>query len=479
MYNSTNKFSGVIFLQSVKTKVNKLSFFGKTTRIWIGAVLCIAIAAMNFSLIFFNPDPNDRNDIVIVLDPGHGGADVGAYNGTLGLYESEINLKIAIACRDILMRYDGVRVYMTHTGVRTRQGDSSLRNRINVAQEVGADIFISLHINSANSKTAHGAEIYVPHTTYKAEYNEKCTELANKILDNFKKLGLGSRGVKERKSGGARTYTYDNGTTEVGDYYYVIGEPIRRLGIPGILVEHAFIDGDSDFLDSDEKLELLGKADAEAIAEYYGLKLKKEYKELPSEVPEISSQTSDTGSDISSDYNGGFTSEEDIDEEVAAVEGMIKALPDTPTADDYEQVSRVRAAFDALGDNKQSLVSAELYQKLCNIITACENLRLPVRIAVKQGSEITIDRVNNKLLNVETAKQNSGKITVFSIMLELELYISPSAPEKYQDEANLDYRIVSPDGNLLEYSDAVPNGSVISIVCDNEVLDSLTLVILS
>ncbi|MDD6396229.1 MAG: N-acetylmuramoyl-L-alanine amidase [Firmicutes bacterium] len=465
------------FLQSVKKEDSKLSFFGKATRIWIATVLCMAIAAMNFSLIFFQPDHNDKDDIVIVLDPGHGGVDIGAYNSALGLYESEINLKIAIACRDILMHYDGVRVYMTHTGVRTRQGDASLRNRINVAQEVGADIFISLHINSADSKTAHGAEIYVPHTTYKAEYNQKCTELANKILDNFKKLGLGSRGVKERKSGGARTYTYDNGTSEVGDYYYVVGEPIRRLGIPGILVEHAFIEGDSDFLDSDEELELLGKADAEAIAEYYGLTLKDEYKHVSSQ--ETSSHTADAGSNISSDDNGGFTSEEDMDEEVAAVESMINALPDNPTADDYEQINKVRAAFDALGDNKQSLVSAELYQKLCNVITACENLRLSVRIAVKQGSEMAIDRVNNKLLNVETAKQNSGKITVFSIMLELELYISPSAPEKYQDETNLDYRIVNPDGDLLEYSDTVPNGSVISIVCDNEVLDSLTLVILS
>lgn len=464
-------------MQSVKTEKKDLSFFIKITRIWISAVLCIAVAVMNFSLIFFKFDPNNKDDIVIVLDPGHGGADVGAYNSTLGLYESQINLKIAIACRDSLMKYDGVRVYMTHTGVSTRQGESSLRSRINVAEEVGADIFISLHINSADSKSAHGAEIYVPHTTYKPEYNENCTELANKILDNFKALGLGSRGVKERKSGGARTYTHEDGTTEIGDYYYVVGEPIRRLGIPGILVEHAFIGGDSDFLDSDEDLELLGKADAEAIAEYYGLELKKEYEDVSSQTSDI---TSNTGSDISSDIDdGGFTSEEDVDEEVAAVESMINALPDNPTAEDYEQVNKVRAAFDALGDNKQSLVSAELYQKLCSVITACENLRLPVRIAVKQGSEMTIDRVNNKLLNVETAKQNSGRITVFSIMLELELYIDSSAPEEYQDEANLNYRIVDPDGNLLEYSDTVPNGSVISIVCGNEVLDSLTLVILS
>ncbi len=467
-------------MQSDKTDKNNLSIQSRIARAWISLVLCIAVVTMSFSLIFFDFAPYDKEDIVIVLDPGHGGVDVGAHNSKLGLYESEINLKIAVACRDNLMKYDGVQVYMTHTGVRSIQGDSSLRNRINVAEEVGADIFISLHINSADNKSAHGAEIYVPHTTRKQEYNEQCTELANQILNNFKALGLGSRGVKIRKSGGARTYTYEDGSTEVGDYYYVVGEPIRRLGIPGILVEHAFIDGDSEFLDSDDDLALLGKADAEAIAEYYGLKLKDEYKDYASDSSETSSQIPDVDSNNSSEVDdNGFTSEEDVDDEIAAVESMIKALSENPTEADYEQVNKVRAAFDALGDNKQNLVSQQLYQKLCNAITACENLRLPVRIQVKQGSEMTIDRVNNKLLNVETAKQASGKITVFSIMLELELYISPSAPEEYKNEANLDYRIVNPEGDLLDYGDSVPNGSVISIVCGGEVLDSLTLVIVS
>lgn len=461
----------------IKKKKN-ISLQSKILRAWIAALLCISIVVTSCTMIFVQFDKTDKDDIVIVLDPGHGGSDVGAYNSALGLYESEINLKIALACRDNLAKYNGVRVYMTHTGVGNSVGIASLRNRVSVAEEVGADIFISLHINSATSKSANGAEVYVPRTTHDPKYNEECTKLAEKFIENFEALGLKSRGVKTRESGGGRIYTFEDGTTELGDYYYVIGEPISRLGIPGMLVEHAFIGGDSDFLDSDEDLVSLGKADADAIASYYGLKLKPEYENSA----EISSQseTESTPSDVSSQIESNtedeeFTSEDNEDTEIKNVENMINALPENPTADDANQIKAARTAFIALGENRQKLISTESYNKLCNSVTAYENLMHPVRIVPKTGSELSVDRVNNKLLNVETAVQTSGKITVFSIMLELEVYIDPSVSDEYKDESALDYRIISSDGKQLNYDDVVPNNSVISIMCGDTVLDTLTI----
>lgn len=464
-----------------KQKV-KISLQSKVLRIWAASLLCISIAVTICTAIFVQFDKTDKDDIVIILDPGHGGSDVGAYNSKLGLYESEINLKIAFACRDALSKYDGIKVYMTHTGVGNNVGNSPLRNRVNVAEEINADIFISLHINSATNKSANGTEIYVPRTTHEPKYNEECTKLAEKILDNFKALGLKSRGVKTRKSGGGRTYTFADGTTELGDYYYVVGEPIIRFGIPGILVEHAFIDGDSDFLDSDEDLLILGKADADAIASYYGLKLKPEYENVSSNVssdtvnsepvssaPEVSSQPeSDTSSE-------NFTSEENEDTEIKDIENMIKALPENPTAGNTNQIKAARTAFIALGENRQKLINADLYQKLYNTVTAYENLIHPVRIVPKSGSEISIDRLNGKLLNVETATQASGKVTVFSVMLELELYIDPSSPEEYKNESAFNYRILNPEGKALNYDEVVPNNSVVSIIYEDTVVDTLTL----
>lgn len=442
----------------------------------------VAVTAVTTALVSFSPD--DRDELVVVLDPGHGGSDTGAVNSALGLYESEINLKIALACRNRLKQYDGVKVYMTHTGVQSNVGKSSLSRRVSVAGEVGADIFISLHINSANNKTAAGAEVYVPITTHEARYNHDCTALAEKIIANFQALGLKSRGVKTRQSGGGRIYTFDDGTTETGDYYYVVGEPISRLGIPGILVEHAFIAGDSDFLDSDEDLIALGNADADAIAAHFGLTLKPEFVNVTSRPDDVSSNPvssevsseplPDTSSQAKVSSDEPFTSEDDEHSAVAQVETLIQALPDAPTQNDANQIKAARAAFNALSDSQQSQIAPELYQKLCDVITAYENLMHPVRIGVRQGSEVSVDRVNGRLLNVETASQNSGKITVFSLMLELELTIDPAAPEEYKQEDKLAYRIISPDGRQLGFDDELPNNSIISILSGDTVLDTLS-----
>lgn len=463
-----------------------IPLISRVFKYWTVILLCAAIAVTGITAALIKFDKVNHDDIVIVLDPGHGGVDVGATNSALGLYESEINLKIALACRDKLQQYDGIRVYMTHTGVRSQVAKSSLSSRVSVAAEVGADIFISLHINSAESKTAAGAEVYVPMTTHDPKYNEECTKLAENFIANFEALGLSSRGVKTRASGGGRVYTFDDGTVEKGDYYYVIGEPISRLGIPGMLVEHAFIDGDSDFLDSDAELTALGNADALAIAEYYNLTLKPEYADISSDLNDVSSAAevssapeSDTSSEPVESTESDVSSEEppaveaEKDQSVLRVEELIKALPDAPTENGGAAINEARTSFVALGEDNMNAVEAELYQKLCNVVTAYENMIRPIRFDVREGSEMSIDRINGRLLHAETAMQQSQKITVFSLMLELELFIDPDVPDEYRKDGILTYRITSPDGTELGYDDVIFDGSVISVLYNDLLLDSL------
>ena len=480
-------------METQKNKEQVISPARRVFGLWWALLLCAALIVTCVTTALVSFDKAHHNDLVIVLDPGHGGFDTGAINSTRGLYESEINLKIALACRARLSQYRGVRVYMTHTGVKNRAGKSSLSSRVSVAQEVGADIFISLHINSAENKTAAGAEIYVPATTHEAKYNEECTKLAERIIANFEAMGLKSRGVKTRLSGGGRIYTFEDGTQELGDYYYVVGEPISRMGIPGILVEHAFIEGDADFLDSDADLEALGIADAEAIAAHYGLRLRSEYETASSynetvssfeNTPSSSEPPVSSDSPISSEApvssesqetsSEQYTTEDDEHSDIKKVEDLIKALPDNPTENDGNQIKAARSAFNALGANRQSQVEPQLYQKMCNVITVYENLTHPIRIAVKEGSQLSIDRVNGRLLNVETAKQSNGKITVFSVMLELDLYLEPGVSPTYREEGVLDYRIISPNGKQLGYDDELPDNSVISVIYGDAVLDTLS-----
>ena len=83
-------------------------------------------------------------------------------------------------------------------------------------------------------------------------------------------MGLYNIGVKTRYYGDDAKDTYDDGT---GWDYYAINRHSTLMGIPSLLIEHAFMDNSYDlqFLRSDEKLKEMGKRNAQAIIEYYGL----------------------------------------------------------------------------------------------------------------------------------------------------------------------------------------------------------------
>lgn len=93
----------------------------------------------------------------IVLDPGHGGKDPGAV-GLSGIKEKDVALDIAFRTRRVLRRaLRGNRIYLT----RTTDKYVSLPSRTAFANEHGADIFVSIHANSAHSRRLRGIETYL------------------------------------------------------------------------------------------------------------------------------------------------------------------------------------------------------------------------------------------------------------------------------------------------------------------------------
>lgn len=112
--------------------------------------------------------------ILIVLDPGHGGEDLGAV-GLGGLREKDLNLALALALKEELER-EGARVILTRdhdtevSGSPDSTTEVELGARVKVAEDHGANLFISLHHNAladeATSRQAHGTHIYYyrPHS---------------------------------------------------------------------------------------------------------------------------------------------------------------------------------------------------------------------------------------------------------------------------------------------------------------------------
>ena len=204
-------------------------------------------------------------DFVIAVDPGHGGRDSGATG--YGLQEKNLTLSIARYMQTELNTYSGV------SAVLTRIDDSyvGLQERVDKAVAMGARIFVSIHINSGADGAARGAEVWVPNgSSYNYSAHGVGESLGNKIVTQLAKLGLQNRGVKMRDYpyGSSSTY-YPDGSR--ADYYSVIRNS-RKAGIPGIIVEHAFIDnaGDASFMRDDNNLRAMGIADAQGIVNQYG-----------------------------------------------------------------------------------------------------------------------------------------------------------------------------------------------------------------
>lgn len=211
---------------------------------------------------------------VIVLDPGHDNTHSGAHQN--GAAEEALVLKIAQYCKEELETYANVKVYMTRDSGDCPYGGSSVTSgvcnekRVAYAQSVGADAYISFHLNSSVSSSASGVGVYYPNSNYNAAIGQVGQGLAQKIYEKLRALGLSAWG-SGTMIWNATEDKYDDGSA--ADYLGVIRN-CKKVGIPAVLIEHAFISsyGDySGFLNSDDKLKALGVADATAIAEYYGL----------------------------------------------------------------------------------------------------------------------------------------------------------------------------------------------------------------
>lgn len=167
-------------------------------------------------------NPRDIYKNIVVLDAGHGGYDAGASHK--GTKEKDLNFKIIYTLMKDYYSSNApdTKVYWT------RKSDVfiTLANRAAFASKVGADLFISLHMNSAGSSGANGTEVYYSPSNNGSRFSgitskTVATMLKNNLVSN---LGMNSRGVK---SAG----------------FYVI----KRNTVPAVLIELGFLSGSSDY----------------------------------------------------------------------------------------------------------------------------------------------------------------------------------------------------------------------------------------
>ena len=179
---------------------------------------------------------------ILVMDAGHGDFDNGASH--YGYHEKNLNLKMAYT---LLKPYfnkpqSDVHIYWT------RMNDSfvTLDNRAKFAKKVSADIFISLHMNSASNKSANGTEVYYSTNNNKAKFSGIKSSLMAKMMKNNL--------VNSMK-------TVDRGVKSAG--FYVI----KNNSVPAILIELGFLSGSKDhkMITNTNKQKLASKTIAQVI----------------------------------------------------------------------------------------------------------------------------------------------------------------------------------------------------------------------
>ena len=183
----------------------------------------------------------------IMLDPGHGGNETGAFSK--GIKEKELNYQVCLALKNKLESL-GFEVAMT----RYQDIDVSLESRVQQANLWQANIFISVHHNAFNGQ-ANGYEIY--HFTSSANGSR----LANAIGKQF------DRTQRKRYIGGGMW-----AGSKKGEYFV-----IRHTKMPAVLTEYCFMDNPSDFA----KFDAYRQAEdiARGVCEYFGVTYKE--KEEP------------------------------------------------------------------------------------------------------------------------------------------------------------------------------------------------------
>ncbi len=200
---------------------------------------------------------NDR-DIIVILDPGHGGGESGAVAG--GIVEKDVTWKIARKVKEILDNTAGI------TGILTRRENEnpSLYDRGLLAKNSGADLLVSFHINASTNTSAGGAEVYITGNTNSPRFHQHSSQLGESILANLRGVGVPTRVYRPILRFSTDGELYSDGF--LSDYYGIIRNPMY-YGIPGVLIEHCYITNPNDranFL-NDWKINQMAEADAKAI----------------------------------------------------------------------------------------------------------------------------------------------------------------------------------------------------------------------
>ncbi len=181
----------------------------------------MAVGLANSSDVARPANAQPLSGLTVALDPGHGGYDGGARARDSGVWEKELTLQIAEAVEDALAER-GAAVVLTRTediclaegGAGKARKRADLQKRLETAENAGADVFLSIHLNEYRDRRESGPQVF---------YQRGAD--AGRLLAGALQESLIARLQPERQR-----------AANAGDYYV-----LRNTALPAALVECGFL----------------------------------------------------------------------------------------------------------------------------------------------------------------------------------------------------------------------------------------------
>ena len=229
--------------------------------------------------------PADASRPLVVIDAGHGGFDPGA--GAESIREKDVALAVALAIRDRLLAGGGVRVALTRDADRF----IALPDRPDIARRLNADLFVSIHADSAENDQARGASVYVLSEKGSSEAAERFAARENgadringvSLSHTSANVGailldLSQRGTQAGSAQLANLMLRELREENVGLHRDSVETAalavLKAPDIPSVLLETGYINNPQDyaFLQSPEGRAIIADAAARAIRVYFARK---------------------------------------------------------------------------------------------------------------------------------------------------------------------------------------------------------------
>lgn len=192
---------------------------------------------------------------IVLIDPGHGGADPGARGVSGATAEKDLALALARELRDRLVERGRVRVALTRETDRAL----SLDQRAGIARRIGASLFVSIHMDSAPNPLARGASVYslsdiasdAEAARFAAAENRAGGDFTSEREASVRYL-LADLALRDQMAQSAalagRLIAAGRGRVLLRPepHRFAAFHVLRRSGVPGVLVEAGYISNTED-----------------------------------------------------------------------------------------------------------------------------------------------------------------------------------------------------------------------------------------